>query len=285
MTEALQKRQAEAVVAAEKNPSEMMALALEHNADPVVLSKLMDLQERWEANQARKAFTDAMSNFKRECPAVIGKDRGADFGAGKAKYTYATTGAIVTAITPALSRNGLSLSWETEQGEKTISVTCHVTHAAGHRESAKLTGPKDESGGKNPIQQIGSSVHYLQRYTMVSVLGLATADMDDPDDAPRAPVSEPRAKTPSTTPEPQSDTGPHTIDAMVEVVSKKPTANGGTRYGIKANNEWYNTFEDGLAAMAEALKGQVARLTYTVSGQYKNLTDIRDPAKKETDQP
>ena len=174
-----------------------LELAIEKGMDTDTISKMMDLQERWEAGQARKLFVAAMSAFKKECPAVIGKDKKADFGAGKAKYSYATTGAIVTAITPALSKFGLHLSWETKQESGLVTVSCHITHEGGHRESATLTGPKDESGGKNPIQTLGSSVHYLQRYTMVSVLGLATADMDDADDFPREPIKEPQAKTES----------------------------------------------------------------------------------------
>ena len=186
MSEALQKATETAI--AKTTPS-TLALAIEKGMPPETISQLMDLQERWEAGQARKEFVDAMSRFKAECPAVIGKDKKADFGAGKAKYTYATTGQIVQAITPALSKFGLSLSWETRQEGKAVTCTCHVTHSGGHRESATLTGPNDESGGKNPIQMIGSSVHYLQRYTMVSVLGLATADMDDPDAAPNFPIA------------------------------------------------------------------------------------------------
>lgn len=173
----------------------MVRLGIINKLDPAILEKLMDLQERYDANEAKKAFVKAMAGFKRESPPVIGKDKKADFGAGKAKYSYATTGAIVAAITPALAKYGLHLSWETKQEPNAVSVTCHVTHEQGHRESATLHGPRDESGGKNPIQTIGSSVHYLQRYTMVSVLGLATADMDDPDAGDtRPPVGMPTAK-------------------------------------------------------------------------------------------
>ena len=198
----------------EDKPSQnMVALALANNASPETINKLMDLQERFDAMQAKKAFVAAMAGFKKDAPSVIGKDKRADFGAGKAKYGYATTGAIIMAITPALSKHGLHLSWETQQAAASVTVTCHVTHEKGHRESATLTGPKDESGGKNPIQTIGSSVHYLQRYTMVSVLGLATADMDDPDKggAPRPRVAMPTAApqdAPQGASEPSGDAEP-----------------------------------------------------------------------------
>ena len=39
-------------------------------------------------------------------------------------------------------------------------------------------GP-DGSGGKNAIQAIGSTVSYLERYTLLAATGLATEDQDD----------------------------------------------------------------------------------------------------------
>jgi hypothetical protein len=42
-----------------------------------------------------------------------------------------------------------------------------------------LTSGPDTSGSKNPIQALGSAVSYLQRYTLLSLAGLATEDQDD----------------------------------------------------------------------------------------------------------
>jgi hypothetical protein len=265
MTTAIEKQQTAAITAPEHST---LALAIQNNMPPETISKLMDLQERWESNQARKAFVEAMANFKRECPAVIGKDRRADFGAGKAKYSYATTGAIIQAITPALSKYGLSLSWETKQEARAVTCTCHVTHAGGHRESATLTGPHDESGGKNPIQMIGSSVHYLQRYTLVSALGLATADMDDPDAAyERPPVEMPRAR-PSTAHNDQSRvTGQ--IEEIAEKTGTKKDGSTWTRWGIKVDGQFYGTFERECADMAAAAKadGSPVTIEYTTDAK------------------
>jgi hypothetical protein len=40
-------------------------------------------------------------------------------------------------------------------------------------------GCADATGNKNPVQQIGSTVTYLQRYTLLAATGLATSDSDD----------------------------------------------------------------------------------------------------------
>ena len=277
------------------NPRSTLEMAIEKGMDPVTIGKLMDLQERWQAGQARKAFVEAMAGFKKECPAVIGKDKKADFGTGKAKYSYATTGAIVTAITPALSKFGLSLSWESTQADRQVTVTCHITHEGGHRESATLTGPHDESGGKNPIQTLGSSVHYLQRYTMVSVLGLATADMDDADKNPRPPVQMPTAKaTPSastskaTPPADTTPAGSNVITGIMEAVSVKEGGTGKktwTRYGIKVNGEFYGTFDRDIGKYAQEMEGKEVELTWKADGEHKNVVALCEVIRQESTEP
>jgi hypothetical protein len=165
-----------------QEPNRLIALALEQRADPETLSKLMDLQERYEAGQARKAYVLSMAAFKQEAPAVLKKNDRVDFTStrGRTAYNYANLGSIVQEITGILGKHNLSASWETKQSDiGNVTVTCHITHSAGHRESVTLTAPTDESGNKNRIQAVGSTVTYLQRYTLLAALGLATGEDDD----------------------------------------------------------------------------------------------------------
>lgn len=163
------------------NPSEIIALAITNKLDASSLSKLLDVQERWEANQARKAYTEAMAAFKAEAPAVLSKDDEVDFNSAKGRthYRYANLGTICAKITAILSKNGLSASWSTKQEGQGVTVECLITHVQGHREGVALTAPHDVSGNKNAIQAIGSTVTYLQRYTLLAALGLATTEQDD----------------------------------------------------------------------------------------------------------
>jgi hypothetical protein len=164
-----------------ETPSRLVALALEKGADPDTLSKLLDLQERYEAGEARKAYVTAMTSFKVEAPAVLKKGDRVDFttSRGRTAYNYANLGSIVQEITAIMGKHDLSASWSTAQAGRDVTVTCHITHVAGHRESVTLTGPIDESGNKNSIQAVGSTVTYLQRYTLLAALGLATGEDDD----------------------------------------------------------------------------------------------------------
>ena len=60
-----------------------------------------------------------------------------------------------------------------------IRVTCVLSHILGHSERVTLQASPDQSGGKNNIQAVGSTVTYLERYTLLAVTGLATAEQDD----------------------------------------------------------------------------------------------------------
>ena len=59
-----------------------------------------------------------------------------------------------------------------------VEVTCHLRHVDGHIEITTLSGPRDQSGGKNAMQAIGSSTTYLERYTLLLLLGLAPKGVD-----------------------------------------------------------------------------------------------------------
>jgi len=156
-------------------PAEMIQAAVQNGADLTKLEGLLALQERWEANQARKAYHQAMAEFK-ENPPEIEKDKTVRYK--EVKYNHASLANVVSKITKALSQHGLSASWNTHQNGA-VTVSCKITHVLGHSEETTLTAPADSSGSKNSIQAIGSTVTYLQRYTLLSALGLATHDQDN----------------------------------------------------------------------------------------------------------
>src|SRR6185437_8212414 len=138
-------------------PMRLIELAVGQNADFDKLSKLMDLQERWEANEARKAFVQAINAFKAEPPQIV-KNKRASFGQGRTAYEYASLDNICEQIVPALSKHGISHRWEIEQVNGRIRVSCILTHALGHSERTSMEGPADTSGSKNAIQAEASSV-------------------------------------------------------------------------------------------------------------------------------
>ena len=160
-------------------PMGMIELAVTKGASVDQLTKLMDLQDRWQATEARKAFVAALNQFKADPPVLV-KSKAVSFGAGKTSYKHATLDQVSSVIGAALSKVGIAHRWETEQLEGgMIRVTCVLTHELGHSERVPLMASPDTSGSKNAIQAVGSTVTYLQRYTLLAATGMAVQDQDD----------------------------------------------------------------------------------------------------------
>jgi hypothetical protein len=166
------------------------------------VQRLLDVKERWEAIEASKAFVEAMAAFKRE-PLEIFKKKTVEFttrDGDKTSYKHARLSDITDAIAPAMARHGLSFDWDIHQASGSITVDCIVTHQLGHSKKVTMSGAPDASGKKNAIQQVGSTITYLQRYTLLAATGMSTKDEDDDgaggaDDGPANPA--PASKTPS----------------------------------------------------------------------------------------
>ena len=158
----------------------LIRTAVEKGYDPAFISQLMDLQERNDKRIAEQAYVKSMANFKKN-PPKIDKDRHVQYDTqkGRVDYRHASLANVTEKISSALGENGLSASWKTEQENGVIKVTCSITHELGHGESTSLSGAADLTGSKNPIQAVGSTISYLQRYTLLALTGLATHDMDD----------------------------------------------------------------------------------------------------------
>jgi len=163
------------------SPADMIRMAVSGGADLEKLEKLLGIQERWEAGEARKAYHKAMSEFKAN-PPEINKDKKVKFsaGGGQVGYSHASLYNVTKTIGKELAKHGLSASWTTKQNGQ-ILVTCKITHELGHSEETTLSAPSDTSGAKNAIQAIGSTVTYLERYTLLALTGLATYDTLDDD--------------------------------------------------------------------------------------------------------
>lgn len=158
-------------------PMQMLAIMTQRGVSMADLKDLVALAKDWEAGQARKAFVEAMAAFKSE-PTNILKTKAVNIPGG-AKFNHATLADVVDGVVANLSKHGLSHKWITEHKGEMIEVTCVITHKLGHSESCMLPGPPDTGPGRNRIQAVGSTVTYLQRYTLISLLGLAAKDMDN----------------------------------------------------------------------------------------------------------
>lgn len=164
-------------------PADLLRIAVESGADLDRLERLMDMQMKWEANEARKAYHLAMSEFKKNPPTIV-KDKHVSFKTDKGvtAYDHATIGNVVDKIVAALAEHGFSHRWVPKRSEGgMIGVTCVITHQLGHSEETTLEAGLDQTGGKNNIQAMVSTKTYLERHTLLAAVGLATKDQEDDD--------------------------------------------------------------------------------------------------------
>lgn len=161
-------------------PMAMLEAAVTSGAGVEMIDKLMALQERWEANQGRKAFDQAIAAAKAEIPPII-KNRTVDFTSqkGRTHYKHEDLAEIARTVDPILGKYGLSYRYRTKQDGGRVTVTCVVSHRDGYSEATELSAGNDTSGNKNDIQAVGSTITFLQRYTLKAALGLAAAHDDD----------------------------------------------------------------------------------------------------------
>ena len=161
------------------HPLVLLQSAIDRGLDAEQLGKLMDLSERWEANQASKAFNVAMNACQKEMPIVV---RVQPNDKGK---LYATLDAVQKIAVPILTKHGFSLSWSsgTPLREGEDHLVCIVRHIGGHSESHHGYYPFDGIGPKggavmNAVQGRVSSHTYAQRDMMRQIFNMTIADQD-----------------------------------------------------------------------------------------------------------
>jgi hypothetical protein len=247
------------------DPMNLIAKALQDGASIEMIEKLMGLQERWEANQARKAFEKAMAAASTEMPALV-KNRAVKFGT--TSYKHEDLAEVVSAIAPVLGKHGLSHRFETTTEPGRITVTCIISHAMGHSIRNSLSGPTDTSGGKNAIQSIGSSITYLSRYALKAALGLAAAHDDDGASAPadKEPVAKPDAMKRPAPPPPPDKTPP--ADAKLNIKQIMALEQAARAAAAKGSSEFMLFWRAHMSNQERAI----------ITGLGAQLAQIRDAA-------
>jgi len=159
-------------------------LARDARVDVQKLERLIGLQERILAHQARAAFTDAFLAMQAELPTIDARGRITD-KAGKVQSRYSRYEDIADVIVPILTRHDFAIDFRTEfptSDGKLIRTVGMLTHRSGHVKMSEFLSPADPSGSKNAIQGIGSTRSYGRRYTTLDLLNIRSRARVDRDD-------------------------------------------------------------------------------------------------------
>jgi len=141
------------------------------------MERLLAMQERIVARNAKAAYTDALSSMQLELPEIVERGK-IQIGTGKAQM-YARWEDINEGIKPTLAKHGFALSFRTGRDGDKIVVTGVLSHRDGHSEETTIHLPSDTSGSKNAVQAVGSSTSYGKRYTASALLNLTSRGEDD----------------------------------------------------------------------------------------------------------
>lgn len=151
-------------------------------ADPKVpvekLERLIAMQERIHAHQAKADFYAAFAQMQGQIPVIT--KRGEIVVDGKVRSTFAKHEDIQRIVRPILTKYGFALRHRNEfaDGGK-LRIIGILSHCAGHSEQDEFVGAADTSGSKNAIQALGSTRQYGMRYTTIALLNIASEDEDD----------------------------------------------------------------------------------------------------------
>lgn len=148
-------------------------LASNPQVDIDKLEKIIALQERILAHEARTAFNRAFAAMQADLPVIAER--------GKTdKARYATLEDIVEAVRPVLARYRFALSHRTEWlPDGKIRIVGTLAHEDGHEATSEFLASPDTSGSKNAIQAQGSALSYGRRYTTLDLLNIVSRYQDD----------------------------------------------------------------------------------------------------------
>ena len=189
MTEVAKIEQPEKLLPADPMVSMIERVAMDPNADISKLERMLEMKERHDASQAKSEHDLAFAKASAEFPEIPLN--------GVNKHTgncYALLKDIIKFTRPVLAKYGFSLSFSTEVTERDVIVTAELAHQGGHSKRNSLPLPRDTGAGRNPVQAVGSTQTYGQRYTAQAILGLSLGeDTEDDGNASGKPQDDSRS--------------------------------------------------------------------------------------------
>jgi len=165
----------------QSNPMTLISTALASGASVETLERLMGLQERWQAGEARKSYGTAMNAAQGEMRPVS-----QDASNKQTSSKYATYHALNTALRPIYIKHGFALSFDTADTDRAdcVRIVCRITHKDGHTEIPHLDMPSDGKGAKGgdvmtKTHATGAAITYGRRYLLGMIFNIAVGEDND----------------------------------------------------------------------------------------------------------
>ena len=147
-------------------------------------------------------MSDTMSENVTELAAALSKAQGS-IGAAKKdgtnphfRSTFATLGSVMEAAQEQLYEHGLSYVQLPTHHVDGIGLTTMLMHSSGQWIRSTMVLPIDRQKGRTDVQACGSTLSYMRRYMLMSVLGIPQEDDDGDSSGPRTGDSAPAQRAP-----------------------------------------------------------------------------------------
>ena len=148
------------------------------------IERLAKIQTEMFDRADKIAFRNAMTRFKEEMPKIV-RQRSIEDKEGNEKYRVVALEDVADPVMKALVKLGITYRYKTANlADGRVGVTCilGLEGTAYEEEGSTLAAPPDTAGGKDALKAVGSTVSYLEKYTLMASVGMHVYG-DDPEAA------------------------------------------------------------------------------------------------------
>jgi hypothetical protein len=180
----------------EPRPTNLLVAFAQAASDPACnpekMKALSDMVDKMKAEEAEVAFTEAYIDMQEELPSISATGRieiAAKVGSRGQSTPYAKYDEIMRVIKPILKKYKFALMVVSEPNPSGVGVIVRGTLSrvhktqygkATHVKQTIIAVPLENSGSKNNVQGIGSSLSYAKRYGVIQLLNIIShAEVDD----------------------------------------------------------------------------------------------------------
>lgn len=162
---------------------ELLLQAITQNAPSETIGKITEYLRGERDNDAKTSCLRAIAEFQNEIEHLPKVKEGFDENGNS--FWYSPLPIIKDTIQPLLYKHGLIYQWEFEPAESDIVCSCVLSHVKGYSKKSTARSVIMQFEGMNRGQAVGNTMSYLERNTLIAVLGLTAADPDN-EGQPRA---------------------------------------------------------------------------------------------------
>jgi hypothetical protein len=165
-------------------------VALDPRVNVDKLECITAMYERFKAREAELAYNAAKARILKKLagirivknrPALCGIRQGRTLKGTHEAFKYAPLEEIDKHLRPLLAAENMDLSYSDKPLERGgIMIRGRLKHLpTGHYEDSFMPAPLDSTGGKSPVQAVGSTNSFLRRYIACNIFNIVVVGEDD----------------------------------------------------------------------------------------------------------